>query len=104
MNSYKEQALTDLLNHYASFMIQDYSSAEELDKAVESGNYDGGLYQDDENGKPKKLAQFNIEAGEGKVFFAEGSTWIVWYHDILNRWYRDNKDFLDKEVNIIINR
>lgn len=101
MNHYQEQAKQDVLNYFATFLIESYSSAEELDEAVASGNFDSNIYVEN-NSVQEIIATFRIEPGEGKVFFDEGSTWVVWYHDILNRWYGENQEFIDKEVSNLL--
>jgi len=102
MNTYKQQALSDVLNLIAQYLLEPYSSAGQLNTAVKSGRYNGKLYLHTEGKDPKVIATFRIEPDEGKVFYTEGSTWVVWYNDIMSRWYRENTDFLDSEVSQIM--
>ena len=96
MNQYKEQAVSDYLGMMAGFFLDSYETASELDEAIKSGEYTGELLAD-KDGVPTVLATFRLEGGEGKVFFAEGSTWIVWQGDIFGRWYNENQQFIDNE-------
>jgi hypothetical protein len=101
MSKYKDQAIQDILDQYASFFIGPYDNPDQLNKAIETGEYTGELYQD-KAGKSELLATFRLEPGEGIYCIFEGSIWIVAYYDILNRWYRENKNFIDSEANKLL--
>ena len=95
LDNYKDQARTDILIEYANFFLEPYKTADELNEAIENGSYTGLLYQE---GNKKPVAHFKLEKNEGKYCIFEGSTWIVAWYDILNRWYQENKNFIDKHL------
>ena len=102
MNKYRNAALMDALTFHASFMIQGYESKEALEEAIQDGSYTGDIHQELADKSSKLVATLRLKSGEAKVMFCENSTWVVWFQDILNRWYRENKDYFDKEVNSLI--
>lgn len=99
MNQYRQQALEDILNNHAEFMFKPYDTPEALDQAIESGDYTGKIYVNDWEGKARVVATLRLEPGEGKYCLFEGSTWMVAYWDILNRWYSENKNYFDQATN-----
>ena len=103
MNQYREQCLTDCINSYASFLFEGYNSGDHLNTAIEKGRYSGKIYET-RKGKPVVVCELRLEPGEGTYCIFEGSTWIVAWYDILNRWYRENKKFFDKEITERLNR
>jgi hypothetical protein len=103
MNQYRQQALSDLLETYANIMFEGYLTAEHLNRAIEAGKYSGKIYET-HKGKEVLVCDLRLEPGEGTYCIFEGSTWIVAWYDILNRWYRENKKFFDKEITERLNR
>ena len=98
MNKYHEMAIQDLVDIFENLLIRPYETKEELDEAIANGTYNGKIYTDEGDGVPEEIANFRLEKGEGKVFFTEGSTWVVWYNDIRNRWYGENKEYINVEA------
>jgi hypothetical protein len=99
VNQYKMLALQDVLSFYTALILQDYESEKELEEALKKEDYDNRLFFENA-GKDGDCGFIilRLEKGEAKVMFCEDSTWVVWFVDILERWYRENKDFFDKEV------
>lgn len=102
MNKYRNQALTDALSFHAAFMVEGYESEEDLESAIDDGLYTGNIYRELANDSSELVATLRLKSGEAKVMFCEDSTWVVWFQDILNRWYKENKDYFDEEVNSLI--
>lgn len=99
MNQYREQALKDCLDEHAQFILEKYETAEALEEDIQSGDYDGQIYLELGQKRNKVIANLRLEKGEGKYCIFEGSTWIVAWYNILNRWYAENKAYFDKCTN-----
>jgi len=92
LEHYKTEALNDLVNNTACFLLDGYKSGEELNKDIENGTFNGNLYVE---GNKEPVCTLRLEKGEGKYCIFEGSTWIVAWYDILSRFYQKNKKYFD---------
>jgi len=92
----------DILTFYATVILSTYESEDDLKDDIESGQYDPRIYQDLADKESQVVITLRLEKGEAKVMFSEGSTWFVWFTDILNRWYTENTAFFDKEVDNLL--
>ena len=102
MNRYRAQALQDALTFHAAFVLNGYENEEDLEEDIRNGTYDPNIYQDIADKETKVVGTLRLERGEAEVLFCENATWIVWFQDILNRWYGENMEYFDEEVNSLI--
>ena len=102
MNKYRESALTDVLTFHASFMTGNYETEGELEEAICNGEYDPQIHRELADNESEVVATLRLEEGEAKVLFCEDSTWVVWFQDILNRWYDENKEYFEAEIDCLM--